>query len=532
MLRQLNLQNIVLVESAQIPFQPGFNVISGETGAGKSALMSALNQIQGARADAQLIRHGFDKGIIEAIFDIDELPSLQTLLKEAGIEHCEGEELLIRRELSVSGKSRLFINNQQAHLSSLKKIGKELFEIVGQHDNQRLFDISHHLEIVDLFGDLLALKKDFSDAFNKEMKARSELATMLENEQKRLRELEIFRMELDELEEAALKEEEEDELFAEYSRLTNTETLAKLSEQIASTLSNELAPVLNQLKRSSEELLRLDPALQDTHQLLQSSSIDLDELSYTYRNYHSKIEHDPLRVEEINSRLTVINKIKRKYGPSLDDVLTYQKEKATALSRLENAEYEMETLNQQISALSERTEQLAGKLSTKRKETAKFFEEAMTNELQSLNMPHALFFVEIIPQKRSRTGDERIEFFFVPNRGEKKVPIKECASGGEISRLLLSVQTLLAGKEAVPTLIFDEIDGNIGGQTAAIVGEKLSMIGKNHQLLCITHFPQVANLADHHVQISKSDREGRMVTNVAVLNAENREKELMRMVGK
>lgn len=532
MLKQLNLKNIVLVEEAHIPFQPGFNVISGETGAGKSALMAALQQTQGARADVQLIRHGFEKGIIEAVFDIDHLPDVQSKLHEAGIEHEEGDELLIRREISINGKSRLFINNQLSHLSTLRSIADNLFEIVGQHANQQLFDIRHHLEILDLFGDLLPLRNTYAEAYEKECVVRKQLAELRDSEQRRARDLEICKIELEELENGSLKEDEEEELFIEYTRLNNTETLAQLSGKIASILDSPVVSELHSLKKATEELLALDPELEDSFSALQSATVELEELSRTFHNYYSSIEHDPYRAETINQRLTEINKLKKKYGPTVEDALRYQEELQEKLFKLENAEEEIEELETTIDQLEKQTRELATNLSNDRVQIAQQFSESMTQELRSLNMPNASFFVEVEKQKLSQTGQDKIEFFFAPNKGEKKVPIRECASGGEISRLLLSVQTLLAGKASIPCLVFDEIDANIGGLTASIVGQKLSMIGKNHQLLCITHFPQVADAAKHHIQISKKEKGDRTVTEVKVLDHSERESELMRMVGK
>lgn len=532
MLKQLNLKNIVLVEEAHIPFQPGFNVISGETGAGKSALMAALQQTQGARADIQLIRHGFDKGVIEAVFDIDLLPEIQSKLHHAGIEHEEGDELLIRREISKTGKSRLFINNQLSHLSTLRSIADNLFEIVGQHANQQLFDINHHLDIVDLYGALHPLRYKYAEAYEKETDARKKLTQLKENEQQRVRDIEICRMELEELNDGALKEGEEEELFSEYTRLNNTETLAHLAEQIATTLDSPVVSELLTLKKASEELSSLDPSLKDSHTALLSATIELEELARTFHNYQSRIEHDPYKAESINQRLTEINKLKKKFGPTVKDALSYQEERHQTLYKLENADFEIEELEKTIATLADRTQTLAAKLSSERIIISKQLAESMTAELQSLNMPNASFFVEIEKQKLTHAGQDKIEFFFAPNKGEKKVPIRECASGGEISRLLLSVQTLLAGKAAIPCLVFDEIDANIGGHTASIVGEKLSNIGKNHQLLCITHFPQVADAAKHHIQISKIEKGNRTVTEVRVLNTAEKESELLRMVGK
>lgn len=532
MLKQLYLKNIVLVEEALVPFEKGFNVISGETGAGKSALMAALQQVQGSRADPQLIRHGFDKGIIEAVFEIDDLPRVRNLLHEAGIDHEEGDELLIRRELSFTGKSRLFINNQQAHLSTLRNIGSLLFDIVGQHANQQLFDTNHHLHLLDTFGGLHEMRARYCAAFNKEVESRKELERLKDSEQQRARDLEVCRRELEELEAANLQEGEEEELFAEYTKLTNTEELSQLSESIASILDDQILPALRSVRQFAEKLLSLDPPLEETHQQLNSSTLELEELARTYRFYNNSIEHDPYRAETINQRLTQINKMKKKYGPTIEDAINYKQTREDFLIHLENADNEIEKLTEALQVLELESIQIAERLSEKRKQTAILFAEAMTEELRDLNMPNAIFSVQFEQKSRSHTGLDKVEFYFAPNKGEKTVPIRECASGGEISRLQLSIQTLLAGKEAMPCLIFDEIDSNIGGRTATIVGKKMQAIGQKHQLLCITHFPQVADSAGHHIQISKNEKGERTVTEVSVLQQEDKHCELLRMVGK
>ncbi len=532
MLKQLYVKNLVLIEEALVPFHPGFNIISGETGAGKSALMAALHQIQGSRADTQLIRHGFDKGIVEGVFDIDSLSNVKEALHEAGIEHDDGDELIIRREISSSGKSRLFINNQLTHLSLLKGIAGSLFEIVGQRANQQLFNLNHHLEILDLFGSLSALRETYSTSFAKETEARKKLQNLKEGEQQRLRDIEVCQMELEELETAQLKEGEEEELFAEYTKLTNTETLSQLSDSIYSSLEQQVLPALRLIQQSAEDLAALDSPLEETQELLKSSMIELQELAHTYRCYNSGIEHDPYRTETINDRLSLINKMKKKYGPSIEEALEYKATREEDLFKLENAENEIDELTEQTLQFEKESVELAARLSEERSKAAKLFSEEMTKELRDLNMPNAVFTVVIEKQERSRTGQDKVEFYFAPNKGEKTVPIRECASGGEISRLQLSIQTLLAGKEAIPCLVFDEIDANIGGLTASIVGKKLKQIGENHQLLCITHFAQVADEASHHVQISKNEKGDRTITEVNVLNQESKQSELMRMAGK
>lgn len=534
MLKQLRIQNIVLIESADINFQPGFNVISGETGAGKSAIMGALNLISGVRADSTLVRRGHEKGLIEAIFDIDQIDDIKSLLEESGINHEKGDDFIIRRELSVNGKSRIFVNDQTVQRTLLVRICEKLFNIVGQHANQLLLAVDSHRRILDLYGELHTDLHVFKMLWEKENELRKELNQLVDSEPKRLRDIEVCRMELEELEQANVKEGEEEELFSEYSRLTNSEELSQHTQDIVQALNGEKNSVMASLKRcktSFTELLRLDPALQDTVQSFETSFVELQEVLYHLQRYEDKIEFDPIAANKMNDRLTFLNKLKRKYGSTIQEIQTYQEQTHSKLQQLENADFRIIELKEMLATLSQKLDAAALALTQKRLETAKALEKAVIEHLRSLNMPKVEFHINISKHDRTSFGDDHIEFYLVPNVGERKVPIRECASGGELSRILLALQTLLAGKEKIATMIFDEIDSNIGGETATIVAKKLQEIGLKHQVLCITHFPQVAKMACHHLQISKHEIEGRTVTFIKTLDHSNREKELARMRG-
>lgn len=530
MLRILRLKNIVLVESAEIFFYPGLNVLSGETGSGKSAIMNALSLIAGERSDPNIIRHGAEKGVIEALFDISELPQLLPILEEAGID-VDNSELIIKREISITGKSRAFINNQMAQISLLRLIGKDLFEIVGQHANQKLRSLDNHRQILDIYGELQEDVAQFSKSWSEENALRSQLTTLLNTEAERLREIEVRRMEIEELSEANVKEGEEEEIFSEYSRLSSSEELAQKVNEIIDTFDGD-PPILSLLSRQRllfEQLQRIDPSLSDTTQTFENALVELQEVAHTLRNYASRIEFDPLKAEKINDRLTLINRLKRKYG---QDLQHYLESSQKQLTLLENADNTIEDLRNKLSQIQEHNQNLSSKLTSQRDLAARGLEKAIKEELHSLNMPKAEFDIELSAQPRNRFGDDCIEFFLRPNFGEKHVSIKDCASGGETSRVLLALQTILAGKENMPTLVFDEIDANIGGETASIVGEKLKKIGINHQVLCITHFAQVATCAHVHLQISKQEIEGRTVTLIKNLEHSEREIELSRMQGR
>lgn len=533
MLKALNIQNIILVEQASIPFSSGLNILTGETGSGKSAIMHGLSLAIGERADTSLIRRGCEKGIVEAIFEIHN-PVIFSLLNEGGIDHEFGQDLIIRREISQSGKGRIFINNQMAQLSFLRKLGLQLVQIVSQHANQSLLSLEYHRNSLDLFGNLQSLVHEFQQSYDKESSLREALERLIQQESQRLREIDVCRRELEELEEAELKDGEDEELFAEYTLLSNAEELLTTVGEIHQTLSGERQPLLATLhrhKQALESLVRFDASLQEPAQALQNIFLELQEVSHTLRSYQNQLHFDPDRLHEIDTRLALLNRLKRKYGSTVEEVLNYQGQTTARLKLLENAENEIELLQSQLQAAEEETNRLSNELKSQRQQFAARFDKALTEQLRFLNMPKAEFTVQITSQKRTREGDDRVEFFLCPNVGEHQISLREGISGGEISRVLLALQTLLAGKENTPTLIFDEVDANIGGETATIVGDSLRNISHQHQVICITHFPQVATQANHHLQISKEEKEGRTVTVVQELNPFLRKRELARMAG-
>lgn len=534
MLKRIRIENIILVESAEIFFTEGLNVLSGETGSGKSAIMHAISLIFGDRSDSSLLRKNCEKGCVEAAFDIGNLSLLEQTLDEAGIVHAKEEELIVKREIAQTGKGRCWINHQQVQLSFLKKIGERLFHIVGQHANQKLFSLDHHRHLIDLYGDLKEEVRAFSKSWQRENQIHSEMQSLIQTEAQRMREIEICRMEMEEIEEANLKESEEEELFLEYSRLSNAENLSQKSQEICQIFFGERSGVLfalNRCQKTLGDLLELDPGLAETVNQFNMQFIELEEIAHGMRSYASRIEINPEKAQEINTRLSLINRLKKKYGPHVSDIHAYQKSCRQKLQFLENADNRIEELRSMLEETEQLNNTLAIQITKKRQVIAKEFESAITAILKTLNMPKVEFYAEFTTQKRTAEGDDRLEFFIIPNVGENKIPLKNCASGGELSRIMLALHSLLAGKEETPTLIFDEIDANIGGATATLIGERLKEIGSKHQVICITHFPQVAKQAKHHIQISKEEKKGRTVSIATVLDEISRERELSRMAG-
>lgn len=339
-LKQLNIQNIILVEKANVSFSLGLNILTGETGSGKSAIMHALSLAMGERADTGLIRRGCEKGSVEAVFELDN-PHLLVLLLEGGIDHEPGQELIIRREISLTGKNRVFINNQMAQLSFLRKLGLLLVQIVGQHANQELLSLDHHRSVLDLYGGLHPYLERFQESYDQEKKLRTDLEQLVQQEAQRMREIDVCQREIEELEEAQVKEGEEEELFSEYTLLSHAEEIASKMGEINQSLSGERQPLLallNRHKQSLESLVQLDPSLQETTHAFQNAFLELQEISHTLRQYQSHLHFDPDRLFRINERLTLLNRLKRKYGKTVEEILSYQTQTRAKLKRLENAD--------------------------------------------------------------------------------------------------------------------------------------------------------------------------------------------------
>lgn len=535
MLRQLRIKDVVLVDHAEVNFGDSLNVISGETGSGKSAIMGALSLVLGARADSGLLRKNSKKAVVEALFDIDSRPEIRAALEEAGIDHLDHDQIVVRREVLASGKSRAFVNNQMAHLVLLKQLGPLLVDLVGQHANRDLLSVETHRDILDTYGNLWPLRHAFSETHRAERSAAAELDALVSSEAQRLREAEVCRMEIDELEEADLKEGEEDTLFQEYTLMANGEELSERVSVVLDVLSGDRGSVLSELAQQQgtfTHLVELDDTLKEQLDSYNSAIAELQELDYTLRTYRSGLDYNPARYQQIGERLSTINKLKRKYGQSVEEMLAYLERSQERLGELETADERIDALRDEVEQARIATEEAANVLSEGRREAAKRMAVGVEKIVHTLNMGSARFEVGVTAQERTATGDERVEFFLAPNVGERMAALKDCASGGEMSRVMIAVKTLLAGKQRTPTLIFDEIDSNIGGTTATVVAKQLKEISGAHQVICITHFAQVAEQAEYHLLISKEEEEGRTLTRISQLKPKDRERELERMLGK
>lgn len=475
MIKHLRLQNVVLIASCEIPFAPGLNILSGETGAGKSAIMQALDALLGARADQKIIRQGQNQAVIEA-------------------ELTDGTSL--RRE--IGDKNRCLINGKQVTLTELQN--KTFAKLIGQGAYHALKSPAHQLELLDSFG-----------ACNK-LPLMTAYANVLEMGQPK--HIETLQAQLDEIRALGLRDGEEENLFTEHHTLINFQEISEKAAQ----LTQALAEMTSQLS----QLLRHGDIVADGGELMRSALSELQEAHYQYSGYLNNMEYDPSRLSEINERLSQISSLKRKLGCNFNQLQKLE-------SELEAQICESLAFDERFNAAIAERDQLADVLTHERKNAACALSQAITDQLHTLNMPDSRFEIEISETPLSMHGKDAVNFILAANPGEAAVPIAKRASGGELSRILLALQLIL--NPDTPTLIFDEIDSNIGGRTATCIGEKLKALGKHQQVICITHFPQVAKYADHHIRIDKIQDGERTHTCITVLNEKNRCEEIERMLG-
>lgn len=520
MLKELRIQNLILIENETVTFSEGFNVISGETGAGKSALTTALSLVLGARSDTKLLRKGAEKGAVEAVFQAP----VASILAEAGIEHSEEEDLLIRREITSSGRSRSFVNAQPAHSALLRQLAPHLVDLVSQHANQQLRNIEAHRSLLDLFG-AVSLGK-FQQAWSEELRVHAELQDLIQREAEYTRERDRLHHEIEEIQAVSPEEGEDDALFEEYSALTEAqEELGRLLG-----VNEALGHSLNTLQGQKERLVEV--ADQENIDLFKQVITELEEIAYSLRTRQSELECNPRRLVEVDQRLSLITRLKRKYGQEVSEIQEYLERAMDRCQFLDNLELHREDLEHAHKEALATTQLCAQELTEQRRVAAKKLGKAITDQLHGLNLAQARFDVELRPCARSSCGDEQVEYMLAPNTGEDAVSVASKVSGGELARVMIALKRVLAGKEKVGTLIFDEVDANIGGETATLIGERMHEMGAERQVICITHFAQVAHFAERHMQIYKEQVDGRTRSRVKVLKPLDRSKEIARMLGK
>lgn len=537
MLQELRIKNFAIIDELDLSFSKGFNILTGETGAGKSIILNAVQLLLGDRASEELIRSSEEEASVEALFDISENREVKGRIHEkgqrlSGVE--ERDSLLVRRVISRSGRGKAFINGNLATLGMLSEIGEELLSIYGQHEHQSLQRVDTHIDILDEFGELMELREEFQNLFQRFTSLSQELERIRGEKERREKERELRTFQSKEIEKAGIRIGEEEALKEEKRVLTHAKKLtdfANASEEVLYSTEGSAIERIQSVLHQGKEMATIDLSLSPIFKNLDGALIQLEEVALALRDYSKRIEVNPGRLEEIENRLEEIDRLKRKYGSTEADILRFKEEVDETLSTFTSDEERLSRLEGEIGPLREEMTQRAQKLSRERKRVASELKRSVEKELASLGMKKTTFQVRIDDQAPSHTGQDRIEFLISPNIGEEVKPLAKIASGGELSRIMLAMKRILAIIGGRQVLIFDEVDAGIGGAIAEVVGRKLRELSKHHQVICVTHLPQIACFADRHHSVKKEVKSGRTVTVVDPLEREARVDEIARMLG-
>lgn len=535
MLVELAVEQIAIIDRLSLRLEPGLNVLTGETGAGKSILIDALSLALGERAEAEMLRAGAEHAQVTAVFDVSSSPQLLVRLQELGVIPEDGL-LYLTRELFAGGRSQARINGRPVPVATLKAVGDLLVDLHGQHQHQSLFNLSEQMRFLDEWcgQKALELKGELGECVREMRALQRELSSLQADARERAHLLDLYTFQKQEIEQAHLSPGEEEELVAEERRLAHAEKLFATAETAYELLvagEPSAVDLLAQAVRALEDVLTVDADLQPMVENLQNALYAVQDTASDLRSYRDRVEFNPERLNEVQERLHLIRTLKRKYGDTVEAVLDYLREVTEKMDRLQGGEERAEEIAQELAQKERRAQELAGELSKLRREGARRFEQAVAQELSELAMPRARFEVKITPKPLESDGADMVEFLIAPNPGEPPRPLSKIASGGELSRVMLAIKSVLAGIEGVPTLVFDEIDIGIGGRTAGVVGEKLHALSTQRQILCITHLPQIASRARLHLLIEKREAEGRTVTAVTPIEGDARVREIARMLG-
>ncbi|MFY9986943.1 MAG: DNA repair protein RecN [Chthoniobacterales bacterium] len=532
-LRSLRIRNLALVEQLDWELAAGFNVVTGETGAGKSIIIGALKMILGERADKSVIRTGEDQCSVEALFNLQDADRINALLADEGVDPCEEGELLIRRVLSVSGANRQFINGCQTTLGFLKDVGDGLVDLHGPHDHQSLLSKEYQLRLVDAFAGNGDLFRSYPDVFGRWQQTRKELDEF--EAETALSNLDLWRHQLAEIQGAGIRAGERAELESQYSIAANGRRILELTGAGIALLSeseNALLTQLGELARLLRELEKIDG---QTHEFVEDherATVELEELERSLVSYQQRVDLDPGALQMMEERLNLLERLSRKYGRDEPGLLELAAELETKLSRTEHRESILEKLRLDADNLQKKAWSIAQQLTRVRHAGGVELAESIRAHLQDLGFAQASFDIvwETLAQP-NRTGFDQVEFLFSPNPGEPLKPLRAIASSGEISRVMLAIKTALAQQDLIGLLVFDEIDANVGGEIASAVGKKMQTLGENRQVVAITHMPQVAAGAGTHFFVTKEVIDGRTRTSLQEVRGDQRLQELARMLG-
>jgi DNA repair protein RecN (Recombination protein N) len=535
----LQVENYAVVDRVRVRFHDGLNLLTGETGSGKSIVVDALGLLLGGRASAEMIRSGEMRAHVAGIFDVHDSPGVHAVLEPAGIA-VEDSELLIEREILAGGKSRAFLGSRPVAVTLLRELAPLLGDIHGQHDQQLLFSAAAQREMLDAFAGAGELLDRAAEIYAKWSAVGATLEALERTEQEKLRLLDLWQFQYKEIESVTPQAEEDDALEAERRVLQNLGRLQEHAEIAYAALYDSPESAQAQVRLATkrlDELCRIDPSLTGIGEQLQSAEVALKEAAYGLRDYLSGLEANPGRLEEIENRLAQLDKLKRKYGRTLAEVLAFLAEVRAQIEQVEHSGERMEELRKQRECLAREYQQAAAALNTLRTGAARKLEKGVETELASLAMERTTFRIKLEEAPWSETGADRIEFLVSPNLGEEPKPLEKIASGGEISRIALALKTCLAAPKRrsgdgapVRTLVFDEVDAGIGGSAAEGVGRRLKKLAAANQVICVTHLAQIASFADHHYRVEKRESKGRTVAGIEELDRQGRTREVGRML--
>lgn len=544
MLTTLRIKNLALVTDLTLELRPGFNVVSGETGAGKSIIIGALNLILGQRADRSQIRSGADQSVVEAVFEVKPIKSLlEPVLDDLGLEPCEEGVLILKRSIKAVGANRQFVNGSPTTLEALEHVGQFLVDMHGPHDHQSLLDGTRQLEILDAYGNLDPLRQVFEDCLSELRQLENHKASLFVDEQTYAQQLELLRHQVREIESAQLDPEAEEELEANYERTLNAAKLLELGQGALHALNEQdgsLWDISGSIGRAIDSISTLDARGNELHDLHQQCTQSVADLEQALSNYVDGLDLDPGMLHEMEERISVIQSLKRKYGPTLEEVIGFGHKAASKLEELESREETLAHLNADIEKHTSKLSAAGKKLSQARQTLIPELNKAVVAELKDLGFKQSRFDASLTTMPiRSKSGQiqssasglDKIDFQFGPNPGEPMRSLKLIASSGEMARVMLALKSVLAEQDRVPLLVFDEVDANVGGETGKVVGQKMKQIGQRHQVICITHLAPVAAAAPHHYLVEKVEKDGRTVSEINELSAKERVEELARMLG-
>lgn len=540
MLEELVVKNYALIDKLEVRFSPGLNILTGETGAGKSILVGALGLVLGMKGDPESVRAGTEEIDVTGVVDLRGNPEASAWLQEHGVD-AEDQRLIIRRVVKRSGKGAIYVQGSPLPLAALKELTGTLFDLHGQHEHQSLLAADNHRRLLDHYGDLTALVDSFAEQYARLVALRGEHAAALADARDRERRVELLRYAIQEIEEARLQPGEEESLKQEQTVLANHEKLVGLLEEIhgaaAEGSSGGALGRLRQCRLRLPEAAAIDPRLGPLVKQLDNAFYELEDFVASLASHKSSVSFDPRRLEAVEERLTLIRKLQKKYGATVEAILATLAENQKELAAIETSEAVQKRLEGEIGEAEREVRQQAGELSKRRLQAASSLEQRIAEELTQLGMPKVGFQVEVADRLSeagkplySPTGKDRVEFLISPNLGEPLKRLAQIASGGELSRIMLAIKSVLAQSDHINTLIFDEVDAGIGGEVALAVGERLKRLAKSKQVLCITHLATIAVRADNHLRVEKVIDGERTLTRVGAVSGATRREEIARML--